>query len=344
MGREVGVLRAGRLVQTATPADALPDAGRPRRRPLRRRGGRAARAAPPAGRSSARSAGFPSTDPARGRHRAGDDPARADPAARARGARRTRGRGRRPRLPRAGHGRPARPATTAPDTVILAQDVRPRRPRGRRRGRADRRRPGRGVPVAAELAVARPRPAEVRTASSAALVALGASAAAVLRSPAAAAAERQRRRHRSIVLYNGQHLELTQALVAAFEKQSGIDVRMRTNDSIVLAEPDPAGGARSPADVYLSENSPELMTLEEHGLLAQARARRRSRRSPRAVSSPTGDWVGMALRVSSLVYNPSRARLDAAPGLDPRPREAASGRARSRSRRPTPTSRRSSAR
>ena len=38
MGREVGVLMAGRLIQTAAPVGALPDAGEPGRGSLRGRG------------------------------------------------------------------------------------------------------------------------------------------------------------------------------------------------------------------------------------------------------------------------------------------------------------------
>jgi len=40
----------------------------------------------------------------------------------------------------------------------------------------------------------------------------------------------------SILLYNGQHLELTQAEVAAFKHATGISVSLRTNDGVVLAE------------------------------------------------------------------------------------------------------------
>jgi iron(III) transport system substrate-binding protein len=107
---------------------------------------------------------------------------------------------------------------------------------------------------------------------------------------------------RSIVLYNGQHPELTQALVKAFEQKSGIDVKMRTNDSIVLANQILSEG-KSPADVYIAENSPELMTLEGKGLFAKLKPSTLAQ-VPRTVSSPTGGWVGMALRVSSLAYNP----------------------------------------
>jgi iron(III) transport system substrate-binding protein len=109
---------------------------------------------------------------------------------------------------------------------------------------------------------------------------------------------------KSIVLYNGQHLGLTRAMVSAFEKQTGISVRTRSNDSVVLADLIAQEGGSSPADVYLTENSPELMHLEEQGLLAKL-SPSVVKQVPARYSSPTGKWAGVALRVSSLVYNPS---------------------------------------
>jgi len=106
----------------------------------------------------------------------------------------------------------------------------------------------------------------------------------------------------SIVLYNGQHSQLTDKLVAAFTKQTGITVRVRTNDGIVLADQLLEEGKSSPADVYLTENSPELMTLEQRGLLAPLPGSILSQIPP-TDRSPTGRWVGVALRVSSLVYD-----------------------------------------
>ncbi len=110
--------------------------------------------------------------------------------------------------------------------------------------------------------------------------------------------------HSSITLYNGQHTQLTTSLVAAFEKASGITVQIRTDDSAVLADQIVQEGGASPADVYISENSPELMDLQRRGLLARL-PRSILRQVPSGDSSPTGDWVGMALRVSSLVYDPA---------------------------------------
>ena len=108
----------------------------------------------------------------------------------------------------------------------------------------------------------------------------------------------------AITLYNGQHPQLTQALVDAFSKQTGITVRVRTDDGIVLADELLQEGSSSPADVYLTENSPELMVLSEHHLLAKLPASV-SGQIPARYNSPSGNWAGVALRVSALAYDPS---------------------------------------
>jgi iron(III) transport system substrate-binding protein len=110
----------------------------------------------------------------------------------------------------------------------------------------------------------------------------------------------------TIVLYNGQHQQLTSAIVQAFTKQTGIHVSVRTNDGIVLADQILQEGDASPADVYLTENSPELMDLQEHGLLAKLSPALLAQ-IPASEESPAGDWIGVALRVSVLAYDPNRS-------------------------------------
>jgi iron(III) transport system substrate-binding protein len=116
----------------------------------------------------------------------------------------------------------------------------------------------------------------------------------------------------SITLYNGQHPQLTQAIVSAFEKQTGINVRVKTDDGIILADEILQEGSNSPADVYLTENSPELMMLTQHHLLAQLPPSITDQ-IPATYNSPTGNWVGVALRVSALAYDPSRVAASQLP-------------------------------
>jgi iron(III) transport system substrate-binding protein len=116
----------------------------------------------------------------------------------------------------------------------------------------------------------------------------------------------------SITLYNGQHVQTTDALVEAFEKRTGIQVSVRSNDEDVFDAEIVAEGSRSPADVIFTENSPALEYLQEKGLLARLDHATLAP-SPRRFSSPQGDWVGVSARVSVIIYNPSLIKKAALP-------------------------------
>src|ERR1700722_8488684 len=106
----------------------------------------------------------------------------------------------------------------------------------------------------------------------------------------------------SITLYNGQHEQTTLALVARFEKLTGISVNVRSNEEAVLATTIAGEGSNSPADVIYTENSPALEYLQQKGLLVPVAATTLAH-TPRRYSSPQGDWVGVSGRVSVIDYN-----------------------------------------
>jgi iron(III) transport system substrate-binding protein len=108
----------------------------------------------------------------------------------------------------------------------------------------------------------------------------------------------------TITLYSGQHEQTAQSLVSSFEKQTGISVVVRTADETLLADQIAAEGTHSPADVFLTENSPPLESLQAKGLLAALQPATLAS-TPSTFNSPQGDWVGVSARVSVLVYNPS---------------------------------------
>jgi iron(III) transport system substrate-binding protein len=141
-------------------------------------------------------------------------------------------------------------------------------------------------------------------------IALGAVAVAIVLAGCGAAGANPN--PRSLVIYNGQHPQLTNQLVAAFEKQTRISVQVRTDDGIVLADQLMQEGSSSPADVYLSENSPELVTLDQRGLLAKLSPSTLDQ-VPRSDGPPSGDWAPLAARVSGLVFNPGRISSSALP-------------------------------
>jgi iron(III) transport system substrate-binding protein len=108
----------------------------------------------------------------------------------------------------------------------------------------------------------------------------------------------------ALTLYNGQHEQTTDAIVAQFEKDTGIRVQVRSDDEDVLAAQIDAEGSNSPADVIYTENSPALEFLGEKGLLAPLPAATLAA-TPARYDAQQGDWVGVSARVSVLIYNTS---------------------------------------
>ena len=106
----------------------------------------------------------------------------------------------------------------------------------------------------------------------------------------------------TITLYNGQHEQTTQALVTAFERQTGIKVKVRSDSEAVLTAQILQEGSRSPADVIYTENSPPLTRLADQHLLAPADASTLAS-VPARYDSPADDWAGVSARVTVLVYN-----------------------------------------
>jgi iron(III) transport system substrate-binding protein len=141
----------------------------------------------------------------------------------------------------------------------------------------------------------RPRVVTTRLVATIGLVALG---AALLSACGAGAA----RTEPTLVLYNGQHPQTTDSLVAGFERQTGIQVAVRSNDEDVLADQIVDEGDASPADLIYTENSPALEYLQSKNLLASV-PRSTLAHVPSRYNSPDSDWVGVSARVSVLVYN-----------------------------------------
>ncbi len=108
----------------------------------------------------------------------------------------------------------------------------------------------------------------------------------------------------TITLYSGQHEQTTALLVAGFEKQTGIKVKVRSDGEDVLGNQILQEGSSSPADVFYAENTPVLEDLQEKGLLTPLSASTLAS-VPAKYSSPQGDWVGISARVSVLEYNTS---------------------------------------
>ncbi|AQA24226.1 fe(3+)-binding periplasmic protein [Rhodococcus sp. MTM3W5.2] len=115
-----------------------------------------------------------------------------------------------------------------------------------------------------------------------------------------------------ITVYNAQHESLTQEWVDEFTAESGITVNLRNGGDTELGNQIVAEGGASPADVFLTENSPAMALVENAGLftdldpdtLAQV---------PQQYRPSTGKWTGIAARSTVFVYNKDKLPQDQLP-------------------------------
>lgn len=108
----------------------------------------------------------------------------------------------------------------------------------------------------------------------------------------------------AVVVYNAQHEELISVVAKAFTKKTGIDVELRNGSDLELANQLVAEGKASPADVFLTENSPAMALVDSKGLFRTLPSTILDR-IPAQYRPEDGAWTGFAGRSTVLVYNPS---------------------------------------
>lgn len=108
-----------------------------------------------------------------------------------------------------------------------------------------------------------------------------------------------------LTIYSAQHENLTEAWAKAFQDKTGIKVQIRYGSDSSMAAQIVQEGDKSPADVFLTENSPAMTTVQNAGLLSPIDASTIAQVGPSYAPS-THQWVGIAARSTVLVYNPSK--------------------------------------
>ena len=108
----------------------------------------------------------------------------------------------------------------------------------------------------------------------------------------------------SIVVYNAQHEQLLEEIAPKFTEKTGIEVELRNGSDPELAAQLIEEGDASPADVFLTENSPAMSAVERAGLFAPL-DEATLEPIPAQYRPESGLWTGFVARSTVLVYNTS---------------------------------------
>ncbi|MBG6183375.1 iron(III) transport system substrate-binding protein [Arthrobacter sp. CAN_A214] len=108
-----------------------------------------------------------------------------------------------------------------------------------------------------------------------------------------------------ITVYNAQHESMTQAWVDEFTEQTGVEVTLRQGSDTEMSNQILQEGERSPADVFITENSPAMTQVENAGLFSDL-TEETQQNVPEEYRPSTNKWAGVAARSTLFVYNPEK--------------------------------------
>ena len=111
----------------------------------------------------------------------------------------------------------------------------------------------------------------------------------------------------ALTLYNAQHEDLMALMVADFTKTTGIKVNMRNGEDFELGNQIVQEGKASPADVFVTENSPAMTLVDSKSLFSKVDSATLAQ-VPAQFAPADKDWVGFAARSTVFVYNPAQLK------------------------------------
>lgn len=105
-----------------------------------------------------------------------------------------------------------------------------------------------------------------------------------------------------LVVYNAQHEELLDEIVPLFEDETGLNVELRAGKDLEMANQIVEEGGDSPADVFLTENSPAMTIVDNEGLFAPV-PQAALDNIPADYRPESGRWTGFLARSTVAMYN-----------------------------------------
>src|SRR6476469_5246760 len=111
----------------------------------------------------------------------------------------------------------------------------------------------------------------------------------------------------TLTLYNAQHEDLMKLMVDGFTKQTGVKVNMRNGDDFELANQIVQEGKASPADVFVTENSPAMTLVDGAKGFTKVNPAALNQVPPQ-FAPKDGNWVGFAARSTVLAYNKTQLK------------------------------------
>ena len=111
-----------------------------------------------------------------------------------------------------------------------------------------------------------------------------------------------------IVVYSSRNEQLIKPIFDMFQKETGIEVKVRTDNAGALIQRLVSEDRRTPADILLTVDAGNLWLAKSKGILAKLDSNALKTHIPEHLRDPDGQWFGFSLRARTLVYNKNKIK------------------------------------
>lgn len=113
-----------------------------------------------------------------------------------------------------------------------------------------------------------------------------------------------------ITLYSSRIEQLIKPILDRYTQETGVEVRMLTDNGNALIERLAAEGASSPADLLITVDVGNLWRAADRGLLRPTESAELAANIPETMRAPDGSWYGLSRRERTIFFDPAKVKAE----------------------------------
>lgn len=114
----------------------------------------------------------------------------------------------------------------------------------------------------------------------------------------------------SVTIYSSRIEQLIKPILDQYTKETGVEIRMLTDNGNALIERLAAEGASTPADLLITVDVGNLWRAADRGVLRKSDSTILEANIPETMRAPDGSWYGLSRRERTIFFDPAKVKAE----------------------------------
>ncbi len=114
----------------------------------------------------------------------------------------------------------------------------------------------------------------------------------------------------TLTIYSARTEELLKPILDAYQKETGVNIRVVNNREAVLLDQLKAEGRRTSADMLITVDAGNLWLAAEAGVLRPIRSKTLQNAIPANLRDPSNQWFGLGIRARTVFFNTDKLKAN----------------------------------